>query len=163
MHIHAQSRDEQSQMFRASCDPSTAFSNSFFARLFIRVSLSSDVERTTARPSGLERRIRELPRGRAGLSSDFARPSEAEQPRAAISSAPAAPRLTRAAISSATAAPGRLEQPFRAPLRLRGWLEQPFGAPLRLRAGSSSHLERPCGSERARAAISSDQRLRCGR
>ena len=75
----------------------------------------------------------------------------------------------RAAISSATAAPGvheqlfraplrlrgRLEQPFRAPLRHRGGLEQPFRAPLRLRAGSNSHFERPCGSERARAAISS--------
>ena len=46
-HIHAQSRDEPSQVFRANCDQSTAFSNSFFARLFIRVSLSSDVERTS--------------------------------------------------------------------------------------------------------------------
>ena len=77
-HIHARSIDEQSQVFRASHDPDTASSNSFFGRLFIRLSLSSAVER----PSEADR---------AGLSSNFARPGDAEQARAAISIAPARP------------------------------------------------------------------------
>ena len=63
--------DEQSQVSRATRDLSIAFSNSLFARLFVRVSLSSAVERFSETLG-------------AGLSSDIARPSKAEQVRAAV-------------------------------------------------------------------------------
>ena len=138
MHIHAQSRDEPSQVFRANCDQSTAFSNSFFARLFIRVSLSRDVER----PSEAEW-AGAFQRGRAGLSSDFARPSEAEQ--AANLSAPAQP-----------------SRPFRALQRGRAGSSGHFERPSDAERARAANFERPCGSERARPAISSLQRLRCG-
>ena len=42
---HAHRINEQSSVFRASCDHSTALSISFFSRLFNRVSLGSGVER----------------------------------------------------------------------------------------------------------------------
>ena len=41
----ARSKDEPSQVFTANCDQSSALSNSFSERLFIRVCLSSDFER----------------------------------------------------------------------------------------------------------------------
>ena len=68
VHIHAWNKDQQSQVCRASCDQSTAFSNSFFARLFVRVSLSSDVEC-----------LSEAERARAPNLSAPARPSRLEQ------------------------------------------------------------------------------------
>jgi len=89
-------------------------------------------------------------------------PSEAEGARAAISSAPATPTGLERLFRAPQRLRGGLEQRVRAPQRLRGGLERPFRAPLRLRAGSSSHFERSCGSERARAAISSAQRPFCG-
>ena len=63
--------DEQSQVSRATRDLSIAFSNDIFARFFVRVSLSSAVERSSD------------PRG-AELSSDIAHPSEADQVRAVM-------------------------------------------------------------------------------
>lgn len=61
------------RMSRASREPRQAFPNSFFARLVVRVSLSSATERSTDAH-------------RAGSSSDIARPSDADQARAAIPS-----------------------------------------------------------------------------
>ena len=85
---------EQSHVSRVSPDPSKAFSNSFFACLFARVNLTDPVERFSEAH-------------RASLSSDIARPGEAEQARAATSSAPACPpwpsgleRLRRALVCS---------------------------------------------------------------
>ena len=41
MHIYARSGDEPNQVFAATCDQGTAFSNIFFARFFTRVSLNN--------------------------------------------------------------------------------------------------------------------------
>ena len=123
-HIHARSINEQSQVSRASRDPNLAFSRTLFKRLFVRVSLSSAVEHSSEAH-------------RAGLSSDIARPSEAEQARAAISNAPANPSgfdpLRRARVfefsrvsrffqfspvsSVFSKRPSKLERLFRAPWR----------------------------------------------
>jgi len=130
----------------------------------------SEAERTraanvsaSAKPSGPEQRFRPPQRSRAGSCCHFERPSDAEGARAAISSAPATPTGLELLFRSPQRLRGWLEQRFRAPQRLRGGLERPFRAPLRPRAGSSSHFERSCGSERARAAILSAQRLWCGK
>ena len=133
---------------------------------FIRVSLSSDVEQferpseaeraraaslnAPAEPSRPEHRFRPAQRSRARPISHFERLSKAERARATNFERPC----------SSEKGPN---SQFRAPLRLRGGLGQPLRAALRLRAGSSGHFKRPYGSERARAAITSAQRPRCGK
>ena len=106
--------------------------------------------RTPTKPGGLDLPIWMLQRNRADLSILFDRPSEAERVRSSTSS-------TERTRTDNFEGPGGSEKGlvevsrFEAPLRLRGGIDQPFRAPLQLWAGSSGHLERPCGSERARA------------
>ena len=64
-----------------------AFSNSFLTHLFVRVNLSSVIERSSKGH-------------RAGLISEIARPSDAGQARTAISSVPARPARAVSAGSS---------------------------------------------------------------
>ena len=47
-HIHARSMGERNQVSRATRDPSIAFSNRFFARVFVRVSFRNAVERCSS-------------------------------------------------------------------------------------------------------------------
>ena len=102
--------------------------------------------------------FRALWRSRASSSGHFERPSAAERARAAMSSALAEPSGFEIVKSGGAMLSTRQAVQFRAHRRSRASsseFERPFRAPQRSRPGSSGHLERPSGAERARAAISS--------
>ena len=126
-------KDELSQVFKASRDSSTAFANSFSARLLIAASSIDPVI-----PSGLKRPIRAFQRhqaswsiyfdwrprqrSQAGSSGQFERPSGADRARAAISRI--VPKWVRAVNSDTSAKPSELEQPISRTPEQRG-LERP--------------------------------------
>ena len=91
-----------------------------------------------------EPRFRQPQRSRAGLNSDFDRPSETERARAAILNAPARPRELERMLR-APATPTGLERLFQAPQRLRGGFEQRFRAPRWLRGGLERLFRAPRG------------------
>jgi hypothetical protein len=102
--------------------------------------------------------FRALWRSRASSSGHFERPSAAERARAAMLSAPAEPGGLEIVKSGGAMLSTSQAMQFRAHRRSRASsseFERPFRAPQRSRPGSIGHLERPRGTERARAAISS--------
>jgi len=83
-----------------------------------------------------------------------------EQTRAALFEYSAAPGPARAGISSHLRLRGKLEQHFSSILRLRGRLERPFRASCGSGPGASGHFEAAAAPGQARAAISSQLRVR---
>ena len=137
--------DEQSQVSRAGRAPNIKFPKRFFARLFVRVSLSSATERSNGAY-------------RAGLSSGISRLAPAKLSK--LERPYRTPQRNRAGSIGklqrsieALVAPSKLEYHFGRPCEAEGARAPPQRFPDRARAANSNSSAKPSGLERPIRAL----------